>query len=334
MKAARQRWHQFRALFKPSHVHLEVAACCSGLKSILSWQMSWVLFSVYSWNHHTSSNNSHRQWFDECAVLSGGGVVFHVNDTEMTSFGRVASSRVSTSGKSNPFSFAQHRCVRIFTDKKTNSPTGFALGSIEGRVAIHYVNPQNPKDNFTYKCHRSNGATNGVQDIYAVRFAHCNKIILEKAHESGTFAWSEMFVFVWGLSPTFKKEEDEWGSIICDEVGICLHLVLQVNDIAFHPVHGTLATVGSDGRFSFWDKDARTKLKTSDQFDQPITTCSFNAQGNIFGYASSYDWSKVQCSILLRNPLASLHINTRGLGANAFRKKVLNMKLKNRKWRI
>ena len=34
-----------------------------------------------------------------------------------------------------------------------------------------------------------------------------------------------------------------------------------MNDIAFHPTHGTLATVGSDGRFSFWDKDARTKLK-------------------------------------------------------------------------
>ena len=68
------------------------------------------------------------------------------------------------------------------------------MGSVEGRVAIQYVNAQNPKDNFTFKCHRSNGVTNGFQDIYAV------------------------------------------------------------NDIAFHPAHGTLATVGSDGRFSFWDK--------------------------------------------------------------------------------
>lgn len=96
----------------------------------------------------------------------------------------------------------QHRCVAIFKDKQ-NKPTGFALGSIEGRVAIHYINPPNPaKDNFTFKCHRSNGTnTSAPQDIYAV------------------------------------------------------------NGIAFHPVHGTLATVGSDGRFSFWDKDARTKLK-------------------------------------------------------------------------
>ena len=40
-------------------------------------------------------------------------------------------------------------------------------------------------------------------------------------------------------------------------------ILLQVNDIAFHPSHGTLATVGSDGRYYFWDKDARTKLKVS-----------------------------------------------------------------------
>ncbi|XP_063457161.1 mRNA export factor RAE1 isoform X1 [Pan paniscus] len=129
----------------------------------------------------------------------------------------------------------QHRCVAIFKDKQ-NKPTGFALGSIEGRVAIHYINPPNPaKDNFTFKCHRSNGTnTSAPQDIYAV------------------------------------------------------------NGIAFHPVHGTLATVGSDGRFSFWDKDARTKLKTSEQLDQPISACCFNHNGNIFAYASSYDWSKVR----------------------------------------
>lgn len=73
----------------------------------------------------------------------------------------------------------------------------------------------------------------------------------------------------------------------------CARRPLQVNGIAFHPVHGTLATVGSDGRFSFWDKDARTKLKTSEQLDQPISACCFNHNGNIFAYASSYDWSKV-----------------------------------------
>lgn len=125
----------------------------------------------------------------------------------------------------------QHRCVAIFRDKK-KAPNGYALGSVEGRVAIQYVSPANPKDNFTFKCHRSNGAPNGYQDIYAV------------------------------------------------------------NDIAFHPIHGTLATVGSDGTFSFWDKDARTKLKPSEPMEQPISRCCFNHNGQIFAYAVSYDWSR------------------------------------------
>lgn len=135
----------------------------------------------------------------------------------------------------SPLKF-QSRCVSIFCDMKnpTPSPNGFAIGSIEGRVAIQYVNqPKDSKDNFTFKCHRNNGAGNAAhQDIYAV------------------------------------------------------------NSIAFHPKHGTLSTVGSDGRYSFWDKDARTKLKTSEQLDQPITACCFNKGGEIFAYASSYDWSK------------------------------------------
>ena len=33
--------------------------------------------------------------------------------------------------------------MAIFKDKK-NAPTGFALGSVEGRVAIQYINPTNP----------------------------------------------------------------------------------------------------------------------------------------------------------------------------------------------
>ena len=94
--------------------------------------------------------------------------------------------------------FLKHRCVSIFQDLNTKQPNGFALGSIEGRVAIQYIDPKNPKDNFTFKCHRSQPTQqNQPQDIYSV------------------------------------------------------------NDIVFHPQYMTLATVGSDGKFSFWDKDNR-----------------------------------------------------------------------------
>lgn len=60
----------------------------------------------------------------------------------------------------------QYRCIAIFRDKK-KVPTGFAIGSTEGRVAIHHLN-LGSKENFTFKCHRTNGTPNGYQDIYAV----------------------------------------------------------------------------------------------------------------------------------------------------------------------
>uniref|UniRef100_A0A915PQR7 Anaphase-promoting complex subunit 4 WD40 domain-containing protein n=1 Tax=Setaria digitata TaxID=48799 RepID=A0A915PQR7_9BILA len=126
----------------------------------------------------------------------------------------------------------QSRCASIFKDKANGLPTGYALGSIEGRVAIQYVEAANPKDNFTFKCHRSPELINGFQEIYAV------------------------------------------------------------NDIAFHPNYGTLATVGSDGRISFWDKDARTKLKTSDPLPAPVTRCVIHPSGQMMAYATGYDWSK------------------------------------------
>lgn len=69
---------------------------------------------------------------------------------------------------------------------------------------------------------------------------------------------------------------------------------------------------GSDGTIHFWDKDARTRLKSEliflrcftsarpsnfrllafDAAPAPIAATAFNRNGNIFAYAVSYDWSK------------------------------------------
>eukprot|EP01118_Nematostelium_gracile_P002903 TRINITY_DN13345_c0_g1_i1.p1 TRINITY_DN13345_c0_g1~~TRINITY_DN13345_c0_g1_i1.p1 ORF type:complete len:334 (+),score=66.36 TRINITY_DN13345_c0_g1_i1:89-1090(+) len=51
----------------------------------------------------------------------------------------------------------QSRVISCFPDK-----TGFALGSIEGRVAIHHVEEKDRSRNFAFKCHRENN------EIYAV----------------------------------------------------------------------------------------------------------------------------------------------------------------------
>lgn len=68
---------------------------------------------------------------------------------------------------------------------------------------------------------------------------------------------------------------------------------LQVNDLAFHPSYGTLVTVGSDGKISFWDKDARAKLKISDALPAPVTRVTIHPSGQMMAYAIGYDWSKV-----------------------------------------
>jgi len=59
----------------------------------------------------------------------------------------------------SPLKF-QSRCVRCFPDK-----TGFALGSIEGRVAIHHVETAFESKNFAFKCHRNKSNLYAINDI-------------------------------------------------------------------------------------------------------------------------------------------------------------------------
>ncbi|KAJ6577280.1 Poly(A)+ RNA export protein [Mycena capillaripes] len=125
----------------------------------------------------------------------------------------------------------QTRVVSCFT---ASSNSGFAVGSVEGRVAIQYVEDKDNGNNFSFKCHRRDS------------------------------------------TPTNKD-----GAI-----------VFAVNDISFHPVHGTFSTCGADGSIHFWDKDARNRLKTFEPAPGPISSTAFNRNGSIFAYAVSYDWSK------------------------------------------
>jgi mRNA export factor len=124
------------------------------------------------------------------------------------------------SRKESPLKY-NTRCVSCFPDQ-----TGFAIGSIEGRVGIQYVQKIANKDHFAFRCHRNEN------NVYSV------------------------------------------------------------NGIAFHQQFGTLATVGSDGVVTFWDKDNKQRLKAFNPIQQTIPCAAFNAHGNLFAYASSYDWSK------------------------------------------
>jgi len=145
----------------------------------------------------------------------------------------------------------QSRSLACFPDK-----TGFALGSIEGRVAIHHVEDKDASKNFAFKCHRDGN------DIFAV------------------------------------------------------------NSINFHPAYGTFATAGADGTFNFWDKENKQRLKPFNKCQQPISAAGWSADGNLYAYAVSYDWSKgaeyfnvANKNYLFIHPTPETEIRARGSNA-------------------
>jgi mRNA export factor len=70
------------------------------------------------------------------------------------------------------------------------------------------------------------------------------------------------------------------------------NVIFPVNAISFNPLNGTLATAGSDGSYSFWDKDKRIRLKPYKSCGLPITAIDYNSDASLFAYSVSYDWYK------------------------------------------
>lgn len=65
-----------------------------------------------------------------------------------------------------------------------------------------------------------------------------------------------------------------------------------VNYIAFNKLYNTFATVGSDGTFIVWNKDTKSRYKSSKPAPLPMVACDFSDDASIFAFASCEDWSK------------------------------------------
>eukprot|EP00808_Paulinella_micropora_P020990 g34057.t1 len=68
--------------------------------------------------------------------------------------------------------------------------------------------------------------------------------------------------------------------------------VYAINSIQFHKGYWTFATAGSDGHYTFWDKDSRHRLKQNARCGNSITAAAFSKDFRIYAYALGYDWSK------------------------------------------
>lgn len=65
-------------------------------------------------------------------------------------------------------------------------------------------------------------------------------------------------------------------------------VVHPVNALAFHPVHGTLGTGGSDGGVCVWDTNAKKRLWRLNPFDTSVSSLSFSEDGKHLAIAVSY----------------------------------------------
>ncbi len=173
----------------------------------------------------------------------------------------------------SPLGSYQTRCISIFNDVQ-----GFALGSVEGRVAIEYFSslPNKPKlhsqqtknsvpenkNDFVFKCHRDN------TDIYSVNAIdfHCTNKFLT-AGSDGQIVW-------------WDKDKRN--------------------------------------RVAIRDFFKRKNINDENSVPTPIVSAKFSPNGTTMFYAATYDWSKgadyapkVQQNLILAHNIDPAEIATK-----------------------
>ena len=115
------------------------------------------------------------------------------------------------SRKDSPLKF-QSRCISVFPDQ-----TGYAVGSIEGRVGIQYVQKVPGRDHFAFKCHRQDS------NVYSV-----NAIAFQKTF--GTFATvgSDGVVNFWDKGTCNVISERYFWAMSCNLILLILQVMFKL----------------------------------------------------------------------------------------------------------
>ena len=142
----------------------------------------------------------------------------------------------------------QTRVVSCFTDG-----TGYAVGSIEGRCAIQYVDDKDQNNNFSFKCHRQQStADRNASNVFAV-----NAISFHPQHGTFSTAGSDGTFHFWDKDAKHRlkgypevggtiaaTDFNRNGSIFAYAVsydwskGYAFNTAQTPNKIMLHPVQG------------------------------------------------------------------------------------------------
>ncbi|ORY34717.1 WD40-repeat-containing domain protein [Naematelia encephala] len=106
---------------------------------------------------------------------------------------------------------------------------GWASGSIEGRIAVEYFDP-------------------------------------DPATQSQKYA--------------FRAHRQQVDGVDC---------VYPINALAYHPVHNTFASGGSDGFISIWDHSAKKRMKLYPKYPTSISSLAFSPDGSKLAIGASYE---------------------------------------------
>jgi cell cycle arrest protein BUB3 len=141
----------------------------------------------------------------------------------------------------------QTRTVKFFPQG-----VGIALGSIEGRVAVEFLNDL--------------GIKSGTYDSYTSIITQLAGCVLT----------------------CFLLDKNKYA-FKCHRVG---DIVYPVNSIDFHPKFGTFCTGGCDRTVVIWDGWNKKKLTTLPKFPTSIAALAFNENGSQLAIASSYTFEE------------------------------------------
>ncbi|KAI8374553.1 WD40-repeat-containing domain protein [Radiomyces spectabilis] len=69
-------------------------------------------------------------------------------------------------------------------------------------------------------------------------------------------------------------------------------IVYPVNALAYHPIHGTFASGGSDCVVSIWDGVHRKRIRQFPRYPDEISSLAFSPDGKVLAVASSYTFDE------------------------------------------
>lgn len=149
------------------------------------------------------------------------------------------------------------RSISLFPDAK-----GYALGSIEGRVAIMYINADDAHKNFAFKCHRDNEKPQKVFSVNAIAFHPGYETFATCGSDGSYTTWdhlsrSRLRPFFASNQPITAASFSHDGGLFAYSLGCLCYLRLIIPSLTIEPCDCFLQMIGPKASMDTLLRDGR-----------------------------------------------------------------------------